>query len=115
MGCLVDPLRRRLRHRAPPRFWPESVAAPDPRHGIPAVSPELDPANAERRFGFAEAKARREAKLRAESDRHERLGVAGVGSGSSNRATTPAATSAPAAKSGCPCDGGAHDPGARAP
>jgi hypothetical protein len=79
---------------------PERLAAPDPRHGVPATSPETDPANTERRFGFAEAKARKEAQLRADRDRHERLGVAGVGSDGTIRATPPA----PAAKPTCPYD-----------
>jgi hypothetical protein len=83
---------------------PERLAAPDPRHGIPSTSPETDPVNTERRFGFAEAKARKEAQLRADRDRHERLGVTGVGSDGTIRATPPAPPPAPAAHPTCPCD-----------
>jgi hypothetical protein len=88
---------------------PERLAAPDPRHGIPPTSPEMDPAQTEQRFGIAEAKARKEAKARAERDRSERLGVVSVGGSSAPRATAPAPT--PAKPADCPCDA-APDPGA---
>jgi hypothetical protein len=51
---------------------PERLVAPDPRHGIPPTSAEMDPANTEQRFGTAEAKARKEAKARALRERRER-------------------------------------------
>jgi hypothetical protein len=44
---------------------PERLSAPDPRHGVPPTSAEADPGNTEQRFGFAEAKARQEAKVPA--------------------------------------------------
>jgi hypothetical protein len=56
----------------------ESVVTADPRHGIPPATRESDPEVTERRFGFSEARARREAKARAEAEQGNRVDVESV-------------------------------------
>lgn len=99
--------------RRPAARPPESVVVADPRHGIPATSPELESDASERRFGWAEAKARKEAALRAERAQHERLGV--VSTVSSKPAARPATPPPkPAGDTACPC-AEPHTSGAHAP
>ncbi|HEY0706842.1 MAG TPA: hypothetical protein VGG33_08600 [Polyangia bacterium] len=55
----------------------EGVVVADPRHGIPPATREGDPDVSEQRFGFSEARARREEKERAAHD-HHRAEVAAI-------------------------------------
>lgn len=48
---------------------------PDARRELPAQMPEFDPENKERRFGIAEASARRDEQRQAQIDRSQRLDV----------------------------------------
>ncbi|HEY0714108.1 MAG TPA: hypothetical protein VGF45_15615 [Polyangia bacterium] len=105
--------------RAPVGPRPETVVPADPRHGIPPATRESDPETTERRFGFGEARARREEKARAAAQPREKVEVEGV----KEPAKTPAkpvespakppttntpkppttSTAKPEAAAGCPC------------
>jgi hypothetical protein len=61
-ACAIPVQKSRSGSGAPiPRDQPPPAARAQP----PAVSPDMDPENLERRFGIAEAQARREAEERA--------------------------------------------------
>jgi hypothetical protein len=99
---------------------PERTVAADARHGLPSPTGEFDEEKTEARFGFATAKARKEAKaakLRAERDRHD----LDVVDGPSPAKPAAGATGKPAEKpgdkastgsgDGCHCHGGTNASG----
>jgi hypothetical protein len=97
-----------LKESRPSGRRPEaSVAGRTP---LPAVAPELDPENVERRFGFAEARARREESARLAKERRERADLVEKRPGrkaspADPRQLSPGAVGRPEieAKQACPC------------
>jgi hypothetical protein len=83
------------RGAGPPPESAGQASSPQAQHNPPARTPESDPENQERRFGFAAERARKQA--RAQEHDHSDLGVVGA---------APAKASCGCEKADCVCKTG---------